>query len=90
MITLREAQRILTKFMPVGTKIVASTKYGDEYLFLAHGPDPLEGEYDPFIKVDANTGTVSDYSPQEYASPRDLLARLEANAVLRSRQTPFS
>ena len=90
MLTLRDAQRNVVKFMPIGTKIVAGIKYGEEFLFLAHRPDPLEGQYDPFIKVDGTTGEVSDYSPQEYDSPRDLIDKLEANAVLRSRQTPFS
>ena len=87
MLTLTEAQRALVKFMPVGTKIVAGIKYGEEFLFLAHSPDPLEGQYDPFLKVDGTTGEVSDYSPQEYDSPRDLIDKLEANATLRERRT---
>lgn len=76
MFTLKEATNTLRKALVKGTVIKAGIEYGEDFLFLAIGPDELEGRYDPFYKVNKKTGAVRDFSPQDYANPREILDQL--------------
>lgn len=80
MITLPQAEKMVIAFLDPGTKITASILYGDEWMFIAIRPDVLEGRFDPFVKVNKNTGDIIDFSPQDYDNPLDILNQLAANA----------
>lgn len=75
-VTLQEAEEIVLQNLPQGTKIVGRAEYEGMYLFLAPGPDPLEGHLDPFFSVNPETGYFRDFSPQDYDNPGELLAIL--------------
>lgn len=78
-VTMVEASRILEKNLP-DRKIVCAIEYEGEYLFIAHGTDPLEGRFDPFFSVNKRTGYFRDFSPQDFSDPLDVLSRLSLAA----------
>lgn len=80
MITVEHAKRIVLSNLAWGSKITAAIEYGDEYMFIAIGPDPLEGHCDPFFKVNKRTGASTDFSPQDYDNPREIIDALVAQA----------
>lgn len=80
MLKVEDAELIVTEEMPLGTIVRSVILHGDEYLFIAVRPDPAEGMFDPFVKVNASTGAFSDYSPQEYDNPREIIEALDAQA----------
>lgn len=63
--TEAEALKIAMKYMAPGSKFVKSVTYGDLFIFQINGPDPLEGDLDPFFSVDKTTGKFSDFSLAE-------------------------
>lgn len=60
--TEAEALRIAMRYMAPGSKFVKSTTYRNFFIFQINGPDPLEGNLDPFFSVDKTTGEFSDFS----------------------------
>lgn len=76
MITLESAKQIVLSNLQKGSKITGSIEYKGDYLFIAIGPDPLEGRLDPFFKVNKTTGDFIDFSPQEYDNPREIIDKL--------------
>lgn len=57
-----EAIKIAMRYMAPGSKFVKSAIYGNLFIFQINGPDPLEGNLDPFFSVDKTTGKFSDFS----------------------------
>jgi hypothetical protein len=57
-----EALKIAMKYMAPGSKFVKSATYGNLFIFQINGPDPLEGDLDPFFSVNKTTGEFSDFS----------------------------
>jgi hypothetical protein len=57
-----EALKIAMKYMAPGSKFVKSATYGNLFIFQINGPDPAEGDLDPFFSVDKTTGAFSDFS----------------------------
>ncbi len=80
MITLTAAKQIVLDNLAEGTKITSAIEYGDEYMFIAIGPNQLEGRFDPFIKVNKKTGLCIDFSPQDYDKPREIIDALKEAA----------
>lgn len=78
MLTLDEAKLIVLRNRPKGTVIKSAIEYEGDYLFIAPGPDPLEGRFDPWFKVDPETGYFRDWSPQNYDKPVEVLTLLKA------------
>lgn len=76
MISLESAKKIVLSNLEKGTKITAAIEYGNEYMFIAIRPNPLEGRFDPFFKVNKKTGAFIDFSPQDYDKPREILDQL--------------
>lgn len=76
-ISLEEAEQIVLTELPKGTRIVGMTTYQGMHLFLAPGPDPLEGHLLPFFSVDPQTGYFRDFDPQAYDNPLDVLDLLD-------------
>ena len=60
--TEAEALKIAMRFMAPGSKFIKSATYGDFFIFQINGPDPLEGDLDPFFSVNKTTGKFSDFS----------------------------
>lgn len=60
--TEEEALKIAMRYMAPGSKFMRSATYGDLYIFQINGPDPAEGDLDPFFSVDKTTGKFSDFS----------------------------
>jgi hypothetical protein len=60
--TEAEALKIAMRYMAPGSKFVKSATYGNSFIFHINGPDPLEGNLDPFFSVDKTTGKFSDFS----------------------------
>jgi len=60
--TEAEALKIVWRYMAPGSKFVKSATYGNLFIFQINGPDPLEGDLDPFFSVDKTTGEFSDFS----------------------------
>jgi len=65
MMTEDEALKIAMQYMAPGSKFIKSTTSGDLFIFQINGPDPLEGDLDPFFSVDKKTGKFSDFDPEE-------------------------
>lgn len=61
-LTEPEALKTAWKYMAPGSKFVKSATYGNLFIFQINGPDPLEGNLDPFFSVDKTTGKFSDFS----------------------------
>jgi len=57
-----EALQIAMKYMAPGSTFIKSATYGNLYIFQINGPDPAEGNLDPFFSVDKTTGEFSDFS----------------------------
>jgi hypothetical protein len=62
MMTEAEALKIAMRYMAPGSKFIKSATYGNLFIFQINGPDPLEGDLDPFFSVDKTTGKFSDFS----------------------------
>ena len=62
MLTEPEARKIAMGYMAPGSKFVKSVEYGNLFIFHINGPDPAEGNLDPFFSVDKTTGAFSDFS----------------------------
>jgi hypothetical protein len=62
MMTEAEALKIAMKYMAPGSKFIKSVSYKNFYIFQINGPDPAEGNLDPFFSVDKTTGKFSDFS----------------------------
>jgi hypothetical protein len=60
--TNAEALKIAMRHMAPGSKLVKSATHGNLFIFQINGPDPLEGDLDPFFSVDGTTGKFSDFS----------------------------
>lgn len=60
--TEAEALKIAMGFMAPGSKFIKSAEHGDLFIFHINGPDPVEGNLDPFFSVNKNTGEFSDFS----------------------------
>lgn len=63
--TEAEALKIAMRYMAPGSKFVKSAEYGNFFIFLIHGPDPVEGTLDPFFSVDKTTGKFRDFDITE-------------------------
>lgn len=59
--TEAEAREIAMKYMAPGSKFVKAVSYGDLFIFHINGPDPVEGNLDPFFSVHKKTGAFSDF-----------------------------
>jgi hypothetical protein len=60
--TEEEALKIAMRYMAPGSKFIKSATYGNRFIFQINGPDPVEGNLDPFFSVDKTTGEFSDFS----------------------------
>jgi hypothetical protein len=60
--TEAEALKIAMRYMAPGSKFIKSATYGNLFIFQINGPDPAEGNLDPFFSVDKTTGKFSDFS----------------------------
>lgn len=60
--TEAEALKIAMRHMAAGSRFVKSATYGNYFIFQINGPDPLEGNLDPFFSVEKTTGEFSDFS----------------------------
>lgn len=59
--TEAEALKIAMKYMAPGSKHVKTVMYKDFFIFQINGPDPVEGDLDPFFSVHKKTGAFSDF-----------------------------
>jgi hypothetical protein len=59
--TEAEARRIAMSHMAPGSKFVKSVSHGDFFIFQINGPDPAEGNLDPFFSVHKRTGEFRDF-----------------------------
>lgn len=73
MIDIEGAKTIVLFNLGKETKITGAIEYNGEYLFIAIRPDPLEGHFDPFVKVNKKTGAFIDFSPQDYENPLEII-----------------
>ncbi len=73
-----EAVAKLLAFLEKGSVVKSVIEEGDHFLFIAHGPDPDEGKFDPFYSLDKNTGLIRDFSPQDYPDPLAIIKKLQA------------
>lgn len=78
---IKEAERIVLSNLKNGTKMVSAIDHDDEFMFIAHQPDDLEGRFDPFFKVNKKTGAMIDFSPQDYENPLEIINALKKAAV---------
>jgi len=62
--------------LPKGTTIISSMTYGSDLLVVVENLGNDEDNLDPFWKVDMATGSVSDFSPQEYDDPASIISGL--------------
>lgn len=62
MLNESEALKIAMKYMAPGSKFIKSATYGNFFIFQIIGPDPVEGDLDPFFSVDKTTGKFIDFS----------------------------
>jgi len=63
--TEAEALKIAMRYMAPGSKFVKSATHRNFFIFQINGPDPAEGDLDPFFSVDKTTGKFSDFSIAE-------------------------
>jgi hypothetical protein len=61
MLSEAEALKIAMKHMAPGSKFVKAVEHGDHFIFQINGPDPVEGDLDPFFSVHKTTGEFSDF-----------------------------
>lgn len=77
MITISDAEKIIKTVLPETTIIVSSAEYEGDYLFIVNNEaDELEGNMDPFFKVNIATEEFSDFSPMDYPDPQAVFAKL--------------
>lgn len=60
--TEAEALKIAMRYMAPRSKFMKSAEYKNLFIFQINGPDPAEGDLDPFFSVDKTTGEFSDFS----------------------------
>lgn len=60
--TEAEALKIAMQHMAPGSKFIKSATYRNFFIFHINGPDPAEGNLDPFFSVDKTTGEFRDFS----------------------------
>lgn len=82
MLTIKDAEDLILVNMPKGSVVKAAIDYDDKYLFIVHRQDELEGFFDPFFSIDKESGYFTDFSPQDYDNPLDVINRLQS--VLRN------
>ena len=63
--TEAEALKIAMRYMAPGSKHIRTVTHGNSFIFHINGPDPAEGNLDPFYSVDKTTGKFSDFSIAE-------------------------
>lgn len=63
--TEAEALKIAMKHMATGSTFVKSATHENLFIFHINGPDPAEGNLDPFFSVDKTTGKFRDFSIAE-------------------------
>lgn len=63
--TEADALKIAMHYMAPGSKHIRTVTYGNLFIFHINGPDPAEGNLDPFFSVDKTTGAFSDFSIAE-------------------------
>lgn len=78
--TLESAKQIVMTNLGEGAEIKGVIEHEGDFLFLATWDDPHEGRFDPFFKVNKNTGAFRDFSPQDYDNPREIIDPLVAQA----------
>jgi hypothetical protein len=76
MMDLKTANRIAETKRGVGATTKGFYETSTDYLFLITNDDPFEGQFDPFVKVNKQTGDVSDFSPVDYENSLEILAHL--------------
>jgi hypothetical protein len=59
--TEAEALKIAMARMAPGSKHIKTVPYQNFFIFHINGPDPVEGDLDPFYSVDRDTGAFSDF-----------------------------
>lgn len=57
-----EALKIAMRHMAPGSKFIKSATHDNFFIFQINGPDPVEGNLDPFFSVNKTTGEFSDFS----------------------------
>jgi|tagenome__1003787_1003787.scaffolds.fasta_scaffold20648247_2 hypothetical protein len=62
MLNEAEALKVAMKRMAPGSKHIKTVPYKNLFVFHINGPDPVEGNLDPFFSVDKTTGAFSDFS----------------------------
>ena len=75
-ITLEEAEQIVREKLQV-QNVHGKTEYQGLYLFLAPFNDPDEGRLLPFFSVDPESGFFTDFDPQAYDNPLEVLDLLD-------------
>ena len=73
MISVDEAKKIVQQNYPDGDIQPASIVYKDLYVFQVFGPDPEEGQYDPFYSVNMNTKEFAEFSVLTDGDPTEVL-----------------
>lgn len=76
MLTLAKAEKNLLDILPENAEVIGSTENDGFYFFVVDIDDPLEGNLDPFYKVDKKTDEVSDFSPMEFKDSDILMQKL--------------
>lgn len=67
--TENEALKIAMKQLAPGSKHIKTVEYGNFFIFHINGPDPFEGDLDPFFCVDKKTGAFRDFHIVEEGGP---------------------
>jgi hypothetical protein len=60
--TEAEALEIAMRYMAPGSTFIKAVEHENLWIFHINGPDPAEGDLDPFFSVDKTTGEFSDFS----------------------------
>lgn len=60
--TEAEALKIAMRSMAPGSKFIKAVDHGNLWILHINGPDPAEGDLDPFFSVDKTTGEFRDFS----------------------------
>lgn len=76
---IEAAIKIALENLPKGSIVKSQIELPNEFLFIIHRPDPLEGRFDPFFKVNKDTGDFIDFSPQDYNNPFEIINQLSIN-----------
>ena len=63
--TEAEAVKIAKKYVAPGSRFVKTVEFGNLYILQIIGPDPVEGDLDPFFSVDKSTGAFRDFDITE-------------------------